>query len=341
MEKILVIRLSAFGDVAISVPVINQFLENYPDKEIVFLTKKNFIDLFPKSDRLSFFTPDLKEYNGFFGIYRLFKLIKKEFQIDKVVDIHNVLRSLLLRFFFRLSGVKAYKIDKGRVEKRNLTKERNKDIRQLKHSSQRYYEVFEKAGFKFDFHQNINKHSKKLTSEVSDFLDLKKINIGIAPFALHKQKTYPIEKMCEVIKMLDSRDYRIIIFGGGKKEKEFAENLQNEHKNVKSIIGKYNLKTELDIISNLDLMLSMDSSNMHLAALQGTKVVSIWGATHPFAGFYPIGQNDFDNYIQISENELSCRPCSVFGNKECKRNDLACLNNISPKTIVDKIIENI
>jgi ADP-heptose:LPS heptosyltransferase len=90
-------------------------------------------------------------------------------------------------------------------------------------------------------------------------------------------------------------------------------------------------------MSYVDVMLTMDSGNMHLASLVETPNVSIWGATHPYAGFYGFGQNP-DNAVQI---ELSCRPCSVYGNKPCFRKDYACMNGISPQKIVKKISDAI
>jgi ADP-heptose:LPS heptosyltransferase len=77
----------------------------------------------------------------------------------------------------------------------------------------------------------------------------------------------------------------------------------------------------------------MDSGNMHLASLYGVPVVSIWGATHPFAGFYGFGQ-DHSNAVQA---DLYCRPCSVFGNKPCYRGDWACMHMIEPRQVIDKV----
>jgi ADP-heptose:LPS heptosyltransferase len=89
---------------------------------------------------------------------------------------------------------------------------------------------------------------------------------------------------------------------------------------------------ELMLISHLDGMISMDSANMHLASIYGVPVVSIWGATHPFLGFYGYGQDP----ERIVQAELFCRPCSVFGNKPCYRGDFACMKMIEPQTIIDK-----
>ena len=93
------------------------------------------------------------------------------------------------------------------------------------------------------------------------------------------------------------------------------------------------MSDELILMSHLDVMVSMDSSNMHMASLVGTKVVSIWGATHPYAGFMGWRQSE-ENAVQL---DMPCRPCSVYGNKPCLRGDYACMNNISPEMIIEKI----
>lgn len=89
------------------------------------------------------------------------------------------------------------------------------------------------------------------------------------------------------------------------------------------------------LISYLDVMLSMDSANMHLASLVQVPVVSVWGATHPSIGFYGYNQNP-GNAVQI---DLDCRPCSVFGDYPCVREDYACLTRLSKEKILDKIQE--
>ena len=86
-------------------------------------------------------------------------------------------------------------------------------------------------------------------------------------------------------------------------------------------------------MSHLDVMVSMDSANLHLASLVNTSVVSIWGSTHPFAGF--MGWNQ--SHDSVVEVDLPCRPCSIYGNKPCLRGDWACMQNISPEVVVEHI----
>jgi len=127
---------------------------------------------------------------------------------------------------------------------------------------------------------------------------------------------------------------RLFLFGRGPQEDLlFGQWCQQMPQCVYVSQHLENLYQELILMSHLDVMLSMDSSNMHLASLTGTPVVSVWGATHPFAGFMGWNQPE-ENAIQVS---LDCRPCSIYGNKPCRRGDLACMNLITPEQIVARI----
>ena len=159
--------------------------------------------------------------------------------------------------------------------------------------------------------------------------------IGIAPFAKHPAKVYPMDKMEEIIKVLSQKeDTTIFLFGGGEKEKQHIAELCDKHPNVLSAQSQQGLRGELALMGQLDVMLSMDSANMHLASLVGTRVVSIWGGTHPYAGFLGWNQKPND-CVQV---DLPCRPCSVYGNKPCLRGDYACLSGIKPIQVIEKLV---
>ena len=160
--------------------------------------------------------------------------------------------------------------------------------------------------------------------------------IGIAPFAAHKGKIYPLEKMERVIELLLEREpnCRIFLFGGGAEERELLTQWESRHDRCTcALLGS--LYNELVLMSHLDTMVSMDSANMHLASLTGTRVVSVWGATHPFAGFMGWNQSPAD----AVQTTLPCRPCSIFGNKPCLHGDDACRNSITPEEIVERVLK--
>lgn len=321
MKKILVSRFSALGDVAIAVHVLSAVLEQNPNVEILLLTKKPFRQLFENIDRISFFDVDLKErHKGVFGIKKLVTEISEKYKIDFYADIHDVIRTKLIKFFL-CGKIKKAVIDKGRQEKKLLTKKKNKKLHQLKHSAERYADVFIKLGLKVDLSKPAKLPIFAPSKNIAQVLDLPSPKIGIAPFAAHKSKMYLIEKMEKVVAEL-SKKQTVLIFGGGQKEKEIAENWANNYSNVHSIIGKYSIKDEIALLNNCKAVITMDSGNMHLASLTDTKIISFWGATHPFLGFSPFDKPD-SVFVQ---KDLPCRPCSVFGNKECYKGTWECLD---------------
>ena len=253
-----------------------------------------------------------------------------------VADVHDVLRSKGVRCSLFFLGKKTVKIDKGRKDKNDLIASKKLD-QPLKHTIERYREVFDKLGFPapmvfnnlFDF---VGKDLSLLNTIVTE---KEGTWIGIAPFAKHKGKIYPLEKMEKVVEKLSAQpNTTIFLFGAGKEEQKVLSLWAKKYPNIIDPTGKVNLNKELLLMSYMDVMLTMDSANMHLASLVQVPVVSIWGATHPDLGFYGFRQ-DLKNAIQI--DDLDCRPCSVFGEQPCLRGDYACLNRINEETVVDRI----
>ena len=321
MKTILAYRFSAFGDVAMIAPVFREFLEQNPDTKIIMVSRKNFEDLFTGIPNIEFVGVNLEEYKGFLGLNKLGNQLIEKYQPNFIADFHDVIRTKVLNKIFKVKGYFVYKIDKDKDAKAELTDVWNLDKKQLKRTVERYADVFRSMQFPL-----------KLSHQLRP-INAAKSDIGIAPFAQHFGKMLPLEKSYELAKKL-AENHQLYFFGGGENEVEILKKWENEIPNSKSVAGSLSLKEELNIISKLKLMISMDSANMHLASLVGTRCISIWGATHPFAGFLGYGQSKKD-IVQIKD--LTCRPCSVFGDKECYRGDWACLHEISVEQILDTI----
>ena len=337
--RLLIIRISAMGDVALTTPVLKGMREQFPDVELVLFTRPAFKPFFSSIDGLELFSPDLKNrHKGFQGLVRLFKDINRQSEFDYVIDLHNVLRSKILRLFFRLTGVPVAVIDKGRSEKKSLIS--GKKRISLKHSVERYCDVFAKAGFPVVptkdkwIVPSPDKISKAgFISEMQGGL-----NIGVAPYAKHKLKIWPESNMVRLLELIsENHKCRFWLFGGNE-DSERLTALQTKIAGSTNLAGKLSLDEELVFMSKLDLMIAMDSSNMHMADLVGTKVISIWGGTDPLSGFGAWMQPD--NFsIRIPVEELTCRPCTIYGKGECKRGDFACMNWLTPEMVFQKIEE--
>ena len=343
--NLLVLRFSAMGDVALAQPVVKQILDLNPKVHITFVTKPQFEPFFAGLPRFTFYGADLKgEYTGVMGLFRLQQKLLSTGNYDYVIDLHDVVRTWILCFLCAIKGIPYKRIDKGRLAKKKLTRKSNKIFKPLKHTTQRYLETFSALGLSLadiqtpsiDWVESGRKSSLPKILEWPGLVNNKNPWIGVAPFAKHKQKQWPIEKMHMLIKQLTEQKRIPVFLFGGKEEADKLETIAGNNELIFNLAGKLSLKKEMELIKQLDLMMTMDSFNMHLASLLGVKTISIWGATHPNAGFGPLGDNK-EFIIQIPNETLSCRPCSVFGNRVCWRGDFACMQKIEPEIVMQKV----
>lgn len=334
---ILVIRLSALGDVAMTVPVLRVFSQTYPNVKLTVLSKSGYKPLFNDIENLQFLEAAVYGEHKGFGLLKLAKEAKN-LGVTAVADLHNVIRSKMISGYLSMNGITTAAIDKGRAEKKALTNNPSA-LKRLKSTHQRYAAVFEALGFPLNLETHVFPKKKELTSQLHDLIGKhSKKMIGIAPFAAYESKMYPLGLLKEVVFNLNKDNlYKIFLFGGGKKEIEILNEWEIQFENVTSLAGKYNLETELNLISNLDLMLAMDSSNGHLAALFNIPVLTLWGVTHPYAGFTPFNQPN-EHQLVADREVYPLIPTSVYGNKFPNGYENA-MRSISVETVLKKIAE--
>ena len=303
---ILLIRLSALGDAAILQPVLRQRAEENPDVLFSLAGPPLLAPLFAGIDNIHYLpTPKRQSPRE---IYNQLEPLMP----GMVADMHHVLRTIGVCWLFRMDGVPVRSI--------------RKRIPRSRPAWQRYDDVLRRCGLKGDplpsddyFHPHPS----------ADGL----VRIGIAPFAQHRGKCYPLALMEQVVERL-SRDARVrILLFGSRDEAPQMQPWAERFPNVENHAGKHSFEEELHLMSTLSTMLSMDSSNMHFASCLGIPVVSVWGATHPCRGFYGWRQ-DPANAVQLN---LPCRPCSKYGKKPCRYGDYRCLSQIAPAEVVARL----
>ena len=337
-HTVLITRFSALGDVAMTVPVVYGVCRANTSSRFVMLTKKHAASLFVNPpDNLTVVGVDtVNDYPGVIGMIKLFAQLQRQYHFTAMADLHSVNRTRILWLLCRMRGIRVATITKGRLAKAAMLRRLGKP---LPTSAKRYEQVFKRLGL-----ATATITGSIMTDGSTDPALFKAIMppkangekwVGVAPFAAHPTKIFPPQLMREVVRKLTADpSIRVILFGGGETERLTLCRWAQEMPRVVSVAEKrYGLAAELALMASLDCMVAMDSANMHLAALAGVPTVSIWGATHPNMGFTPVGF-DPDNALQAS---MSCRPCSVYGSKECRRGDHACMHAISPRDILEKI----
>ncbi len=349
--KLLVIRFSALGDVVMTHPVIRKATELNPEVEIHFLTRKAFSFVQGSTQRVQVIGVEFdRGIKGFIQLIRLcFSLRQKGF--DAVADLHGNLRSAWIRGFFRMTGIAVFKIDKGRREKRDYIQSGSRKREALRHHYLRYADVLQEAGCRMPMEKTIYDavrwpEDPMLEEKISEVVESQgwqgKTLIGLAPFARHIWKELPVEKTEVVIrKILEESNGESVIFliGGGDREIRIMKEWQKINSGRIKLLHEYlPLPLQVRFFSRMDVLMTMDSANLHLASLsQVPRIISIWGPTHADLGFGP-SADQRNLLIQMDPEQLTCRPCSVFGNKVCSRGDHACMRNLDALRIAGEIL---
>ena len=335
IKSVLVTRFSALGDVAMTIPIIYPVCVANPHVNFVFATRKMPASMFVnRPGNLTVLGIDLDKYTGITGPWKLARNLHHRYNFDAFADLHDVLRTWLMKLALKRHVTRIATIDKGRSEKKLLTSGKSRTPVMSTH--ERYKNVFKNLGLKtgeefntiLDYGDPIKSHMVPAKPDDARW-------IAVAPFSQHKGKVYPWEQMQLVIGELSKNEnYQIFLFGGGKEERDAFDPIIGRYNNVASVPHiKHTFIDELALMSRCDVMLTMDSANMHLASLVNLPVVSVWGATHPACGFMGWHQAMRDT-VQL---DLDCRPCSVFGNKKCRFGDYHCMSDIDPEMIINKV----
>ena len=304
------------GDVAMMIPALRCLNKSYPDLKITIVSNKLFKPFFNEFENINFFQVNFKsQFKGIKGLLNLFKELVN-LNPTHVADLHSVIRTHLLTLLFRSRFYKVKRINKLRSDKKKLFRKNNKVLKPLVPTQYRYAEVFCKLGFNIDLTNHKFPLPKPLSIGSRNFIseiDSSKKHIGIAPFASFVGKIYPLDLMQKVVAFLQ-QDHNVFLFGNGKYETDILKVWENAYPNVLGCYNLSSLEMELEIISYLNAMVSMDSANGHIAANYNVAVISPWGLTHTFGGYAPFLSIP-ENMLISSREKYPLVPTSAYGNK--------------------------
>ena len=274
MVKFLIIRLSSIGDIVLTTPVVRCLKQQVEDAEIHYLTKKQnqgIIASNPYVSKVHVFEGDLD---------KTIAELKTE-QFDYVIDLHNNLRSLIIK---RKLKSLAFSFPKLNFKKWLLTAfkiNRMPDV----HIVDRYLQTvmpfdIKNDGLGLDFFIPDN--------DIFDFSGLPQpFQNGYVAFiigGMHKTKQLSLEK---IVYVLDSLKKPVLLLGGPDDQARGDEITKATSATVINMCGKYSLNRSASIVKQARVVITHDTGLMHVAAAFKKKIVSVWGNTVPEFGMYP------------------------------------------------------
>ena len=338
--RVLIICFSSISNVAAIVPQLYGLTCDYPEHEFVVLSRSFLRPLFDKLNNVTFVGGDIRgAHKTPIGVFRLFKELKA-LRPDVVLDMQRSWRTKMIARLFMLSGTKTLAIGFASGEQKKLIKKGAKKYHPIPTIFDRQARLYAKIRLKVnDSFEKLYEPSADQVAKITELYGEKQGRwIGIAPFSIARGKTLPFRKMKNIIAHFDKKpDTKIFLFGAGEMENELLSDWQSLYENVYAVHTSLQLDDELALMNQLDLMVSMDSANMHLASLMAVPVVSVWGATHQYSGFLGWKQSA-ENCVGV---DFSCRPCTAHSDKKCKYGDYRCLESLHSSKIIEVIEKNL
>ncbi len=184
---------------------------------------------------------------------------------------------------------------------------------------------------KWDDSDTLTQPKLYISKETENSVDYLKDSeyIILAPASVWFTKQFPEKKWAEFLKSLSFKGTIYLI--GAPSDFATCERIIQEGGRGANLCGKLSLIESVALIKDANMTYVNDSAPMHFASAVNALVCVIFCSTIPDFGFGPLSDKSF---IVETEEELSCRPCSIHGQKECPEGHFKCGNNIDVKKLV-------
>jgi len=325
LERILIIRLGAIGDILLATPVIRALAAEFPEGRIDFLTKEAYIGLLKANPGLAgviAFPPD----RGFRGLAETLRLVRSR-RYDAVVDLQDSIRSRLLAFFSGSRIRRTVRI--GRFRRFLLVRLRMDRYREAAPVPVKYLNAVEDLGAADDgkgldlavdpaARESVNSRLGRL-----GIGNRSKI-VALAPGAGRKTKRWPAERFAETGRRFGELGFRIAVLGGSRDADVCSAVTAGAGRFAVSFCASASLAETAALLERCSLLVTNDTGVMHMASALRIPTVAVFGPTTRHFGFFP-----FRSPATVLERNLPCRPCSFHGTDRCPEAHFNCMRTIS------------
>jgi len=341
--NILIVKLSAIGDVIHTLPALNAIRKAYPDARITWLVEEAASGLLEGHEALDRilvskrkrWLQNLKTSSRFKAVREAYCFVKelRDTHYDLIIDFQALLKSGILIALAR--GKRKVGFGKG-LEHMEYSyfflNERVPAVDMEHHAMLRGLMLLNALGIASDAIDYKLPVSANDSEKVDELLSQKRLKnagklVAINPVAKWGTKLWPYHKFAQLAdRLMDQYDAEII-FTGSRKDRLVTKRIISAMKGrAVNIAGKTTLKMLAGLYAKADIVVSTDTGPMHLAASVGTPVVALFGPTAPWR------TGPFGSGHQIVKVELECAPCFK---RSCETID--CMHQISVAQVLDAV----
>lgn len=326
--RILIIHTAFIGDIVLSTPLIKKIKDTYPDSDITYVTTPVGEAILKNNPYLNnIIVYDKRgKHKGIKGVWELGKRLRYE-NFNMVITPHRYLRSSVLSWLSRSPVRKGYDIASGSflfTEKIKYDREKHEVEKLLS-----FIDPENKKRYEIELFPGETEKMKGENFWKGNELFEKKV-VVLAPGSKWFTKQWPVEYFNQLSRKLKELSNTKIVVVGGKDE----INLPIETENIIDMRGKTTLLELADILSRADVVVTNDSSPIHIAsAFKKPRIFALFGPTIENFGFFPWSLNS--QVFQVKD--LKCRPCGIHGGNTCPEKHFKCMRDILPEEVFKEI----
>ncbi|MEZ4528421.1 MAG: lipopolysaccharide heptosyltransferase II [Desulfobacterales bacterium] len=342
--NILIVKLSAIGDVIHTLPALNALRGHYPDARIDWLIEETAaplvegheaLDRVIVSRRKAWIRGLIKGPSRLENLKSLLAFVHslRETSYDLIIDFQQLLKSGIPVRLAR--GMRRAGFDRGmeHMEHSHLfLNERIRPVSMEIHALRRYLMLIESLGVPvrdLEYRIPVRTAERNAVEELLRGAGRGRMLVGINPVAQWKTKLWQNEKFALLADRLIRDMGADIVFTGGPGDRETVEDIRSRMKEASlSLAGKTNLRQLAALYEKSDLVISTDTGPMHLAAAVGTPVAALFGPTAPWRTG-PFGWGH-----EIVRTGVRCSPCCK---RRCSQGDGVCMSGIQVSDVLDAV----
>jgi heptosyltransferase-1 len=341
--KILIVKLSAIGDVIHTLPSLNAIRAHYPDAHITWLVEEAASSLVVGHEALNrVIISKRKQWikkilgpsclNNIKEAYQFIKELR-DTEYDLIIDFHGLLKSGVLIALAR--GKRKIGFDKGMEHMEHsyiFLNERIPPVNMDNHALLRSQMLINAIGIKskkIEYKIPVSDHTHILTDELLERHGIKDTGILFAmnPVAKWETKLWDNLKFALLADRLIEKYNASVIFTGSQSDKSTIDNIMScMSQSAVNLAGETTLKTLAALYEKTKFLISTDTGPMHMAAAVGTPVIALFGPTAPWR------TGPFGSEHKILRSGLNCSPCFK---RQC--NTIDCMKQISVEQVMDAV----